>query len=77
MSEGMLVLYGSETGNARELAEYLHRECIFRDISVRLCEMNQISVQELQSVSLVILAKFAGLTQLILSYFDPFLTIQL
>ena len=59
----MLVLYGSETGNARELAEYLYRECIFRDISVRLCEMNQISVQELQSVSLLILAKFAGLTQ--------------
>ena len=54
MSVEMLVLYGSETGNARELAEYLYRECIYRDLSVRLSEMNQITVQELQSVSSLI-----------------------
>ena len=51
----MLVLYGSETGNARELAEYLYRECVYRDLDVRFSEMNQISLQQLQAVSVIVM----------------------
>ena len=46
----LVVLYGSETGNARELAEYLYRECVYRDLNVRLSDMNSVSLQHLQSV---------------------------
>lgn len=47
----LLVAYGSETGNAREMAEYLYREFVYRDIAVQLSEMNDVLVTNLQTVS--------------------------
>ena len=53
----LLIAFGSETGNAREMAEYLYRECVYRDLEVKLAEMNDIPIMELQTVS-----KLVGVT---------------